>query len=137
MTAIKPNKSFWMISILALIWNIFGVLAYLIQAFMTDEMIAQLPEEQQKEFLYDHPAWYTAIFALAVFGGFLGCLFLLLRKKVAFQFLVVSGICAIAQQFYLFFTVELRSYIMPIMIIVFSIFLIYYSKKNTEDGILT
>lgn len=80
MTTTKPTKSFWLISILALIWNILGAIAYLIQAYMTDEMIVQLPEEQQKEFLYDHPAWYTALFGLAVFGGVLGCILLLFLK---------------------------------------------------------
>jgi len=136
MTTTKPTKSFWLISILALIWNILGAIAYLIQAYMTDEMIVQLPEEQQKEFLYDHPAWYTALFGLAVFGGVLGCILLLFRKKSAFHLLMISGICAITQQFYLFFNVELNSYVMPIMIIVFSIFLIWYAKKNTTEGIL-
>ncbi len=137
MTTTKPTKSYWVISVLALLWNLLGVMAYLFQAFMTDEMIAQLPEEQQKEFLYDHPSWYTAIFALAVFGGFLGCVFLLARKKLAFPLLLISGICAISQQFYLFFTVELSSIIMPVMIIVLSIFLIWYSKKCIDDKILT
>lgn len=79
----KPTTKFYSIAVLALIWNLMGVGAYLIQAFMTEEMIATLPEEQQAEFLVEHPAWYTALFALAVFGGALACILLLARKKMA------------------------------------------------------
>ena len=132
----KPTTFFWIIGVLALIWNLMGVAAYLFQAFMTDEMIAALPEEQQAEFLVEYPAWYTALFALAVFGGFLGCILLLAKKKIAFYLFVISGTCAIIQQGYLIATAELPSVIMPIMIIVFCVFLIWYSKKCTDDGTL-
>ena len=83
----KPSTKFYIIAVLALIWNLMGVGAYLVQAFMTDEMIATLPEEQQAEFLVEHPAWYTALFALAVFGGALACILLLARKKIGLLFI--------------------------------------------------
>ncbi|EAQ41606.1 hypothetical protein [Polaribacter sp. MED152] len=132
----KPSTKFYIIAVLALIWNLMGVGAYLVQAFMTDEMIATLPEEQQAEFLVEHPAWYTALFALAVFGGALACIFLLARKKLAYYLFIVSGVCAIAQQGYLLVTVELSSVVMPIMIIIFCIFLIWYSKRSITEGLL-
>ncbi|KOY52786.1 hypothetical protein [Polaribacter dokdonensis] len=132
----KPTTKFYLIGVLALIWNLMGVGAYLIQAFMTEEMIATLPEEQQAEFLVEHPAWYTALFAIAVFGGALACILLLARKKIAYYLFLVSGISAIAQQGYLLATVTLSSVVMPIMIIIFCIFLIWYSKRCITEGIL-
>lgn len=132
----KPTTFFWIIGVLALIWNLMGVAAYLFRAFVTDEMIAALPEEQQAEFLVEYPAWYTALFALAVFGGFLGCVLLLAKKKISFYFFIISGVCAIIQQGYLLATVDVPSVVMPIMIIVFCIFLIWYAKKCTNDGTL-
>ena len=83
----KPPVWFWIVSIVALIWNGLGVMAYLARAYATDEMIAALPPEQQAEFLAEHPAWYTAAFAIAVFAGVLGCLALLLRKNGHILFL--------------------------------------------------
>ena len=65
----KPPVWFWIISVIALIWNGLGVMAYLARAFATEEMIAALPEEQQAEYLVEYPAWYTAAFAIAVFAG--------------------------------------------------------------------
>ena len=76
----KPPVWFWIVSVVALIWNGMGVMAYLGQAYMSDDALAALPEAEQA--LYANvPAWATAAFAIAVWGGLLGCLALLLRKK--------------------------------------------------------
>ncbi|WP_040249028.1 hypothetical protein [Psychroserpens mesophilus] len=130
----KPPVGFWIIAVVALIWNAMGVMAYLVQAFITDEAIASLPEEQQAEFLIEHPAWYTAAFALAVFCGALGCLALLLRKKWAYMLFVVSFISATIQQVYLMVTVEGISVVMPIMIIIICAFLVWFSKMASTKG---
>ena len=78
----KPSNLFWVISSIALVWNLMGVFNYLDQAFMTNKVLEVLPKEQQ--ILYqDVPAWVTAAFAIAVFSGTLGSLLLLLKKKIA------------------------------------------------------
>lgn len=130
----KPPVWFWIIAIVGLIWNAMGVLAYLFQAFITEDAIAALPEEQQAEFLIEHPAWYTAAFALAVFCGALACLALLIRKKWAFMLFVVSFIAATIQQVYLLVTIEGVSPIMPVMIIVVCAFLVWFSKMAGTKG---
>ncbi|WP_456438149.1 hypothetical protein [Psychroserpens sp.] len=127
----KPPVWFWIIAVVALIWNAMGVMAYLAQAFMTDEMIATLPEEQQAEFLIVHPSWVTAAFALAVFCGALGCIALLIRKKWAFILFVISCIAATIQHVYLMVTVEDVSPVMPLMIIVVCAFLVWFTKMST------
>lgn len=130
----KPPVWYWVISVIALLWNLMGVGAYLGHAFITDEMIAELPVEQQAEFLYEHPAWYTAIFALAVFCGALGGLALLIRKKWAYVLFIVSFLCATVQQVYLMMEIEGISKIMPIMIIVVCAFLVWFSKTSISKG---
>ena len=88
----KPGIIFWIIAVIALIWNLMGVMAYRAQAYMTDEAKALLPEAEQAMYS-DIPAWATAAFAFAVFGGFLGSLALLLRKKWATSlFIFLSAI---------------------------------------------
>lgn len=77
----KPSKAFWIIGILALLWNLMGASAYMFQTLATDEMIANMPPEQQAEMMIEHPAWLTALFALAVFGGVIGCIFFLLKRN--------------------------------------------------------
>ncbi|MEE9407369.1 MAG: hypothetical protein V3V28_04755 [Polaribacter sp.] len=132
----KPNITFWIIGIIALLWNLMGVSAYLFQAFATEEMIAEMPPEQQVEMMIEHPVWLTTLFALAVFSGFFGCILLLARKKIAYYLFILSGICATIQQVYILMDIELNMYFMPIMVIIVCIFLIWYSKKCADDGIL-
>lgn len=136
-TKTKAPAIFWVIGIIALLWNIMGVIAYLTRAFITPEMIEALPEEQRAEFLVEYPAWYTAAFALAVFCGAIGSLLLLLRKKVAYPFFIISGVAAIVQHVYLFMNIEIKSYVMPGLIILACVALILYSKKSSDEGILT
>jgi len=138
----KPEISFWIIGIIALIWNILGVVAYLMQAYMTEEELLALPLEEQA--LYsDIPAWVTAAFALAVFGGLLGCLLLLLRKKLATFVFIISLIGIIVQMIYnVFMSKAAEVYgpgnmIMPLMVIVIGTFLIWYSKRMQVQGVLS
>jgi len=138
----KPAKSFWIISIIALIWNLLGVIAYLGQAFMTDEMKAALPAEQQE--LYNNtPIWVTAAFAIAVWGGFLASILLLVRKAFSKTIFIISLIGIIVQLFYNFFLSNaidvygLSGMIMPLLVLVFGIFLVWYTKKCADDGILS
>ncbi len=132
-TTNKPPKWFWAISIIGLIWNIMGVAAYLGQAYMTDEALAALPEGDQN-FYNNMPAWVTAVFAIAVFSGALGCIALLLRKKWASLVLLISLIAVIAQAIYNFFIqdfIELSGerIVMPIIIILTALFLVWFSRN--------
>lgn len=122
---------------MALVWNLMGVFNYLTQAFMTNEVLASLPEDQQ--LLYeDVPAWVTAAFATAVFSGTLGAILLLLKKKVASNFFILSFVGIIIQMTYgLMISENTNSYgplglLMPLMIIAIGGYLIWYSKKATE-----
>lgn len=135
-TSNKPSALFYIIGVVALIWNGLGVIAYLGRAFITDEMIAQLPKEQQAEFLTEYPAWVTGAFATAVFAGVLASLLLLLKKKVAYPLFIISAVAAIAQHVYLFMNVEMNSLVMPILVVVVCIFLVWYSKKCISEGIM-
>ena len=133
----KPSNLFWIISSIALVWNLMGVFNYLDQAFMTDKILETLPKEQQ--ILYqDVPAWVTAAFAIAVFSGTLGSLLLLLKKKIATTFFIISFLGIVGQMSYgLLIDQNSDSYgpmgiAMPIIIIAFGGYLIWYSRKANE-----
>lgn len=138
----KPTKWLKTISIFAIVWNLLGIAAYLMQVFMTDEHKALLPEAEQA--LYANiPAWYTAAFALAVFGGFLGSVLLLMKKKLAVSLLFLSLIAVFVQMYYNFFishSMEVYgpgSAVMPILVILIAIFLVGYARKLHANGNLT
>jgi len=137
----KPGIGFWVISIIALIWNLMGILNYIGQAYMTDDMKALL-EEGQRQYMETVPAWATAAFAIAVFAGFLGCLLLIFRKKFTKTVLLISLIGALVQMSYGFTSGIKDVYgpggiAMPIIIIGLSVFLVWYSKFVDKKGWLS
>lgn len=142
-TSNKTGIWFWVISIIALLWNAMGINQYLQQAYRTDTFKAMYPDEKVLEMVLNTPAWVMGAFAIAVFSGFLGSLFLLLRKKIAKPFFLVSLTAVIIQMFYnVFLSGALDVYgpgavIMPIMVIGFAIFIICYTIKLETDGLLS
>jgi len=83
----KVHWSFWMISAIALIWNLLGCINYFAQ--MDPEILAAY-RESERAIVEARPVWATSGFAIAVFGGELGCLLLLFRKSFAFYLFIAS-----------------------------------------------
>lgn len=132
----KPPIWFWIVSVIALIWNGLGVDGYLGQAYNTERYRNAFTEEQL-EIAASLPSWITGAFAIAVFAGLFGSLGLLLRKKWAYSLLVLSLIAVIAQMGYTLLNGYDENIGMTISIIVFAIFLVWFSKKSkTKDWIL-
>lgn len=134
----KPTSAFWIISVLALLWNIMGVAAYLGQAYMTDEVLKALSEDEQA-YYSNVPAWVTGAFAIAVFAGVFGCVGILMRKKWAAILFMLSFASVIIQSTYnlfiqKFMEVPLQHMIWSIVVIVIAIFLIWYSRKSAKEG---
>ena len=97
----KAPKWFTVIAIVALLWNLLGCLAFLADLRLSPQDVAKLSPAQQA--LYNaRPGWAVAATALAVFGGAIGCVGLLLRKKWAFILFCLSLVGILAQDFGLF-----------------------------------
>ena len=135
----KPTTSFWVIGGIALFLNVLGVFAYLAQAFMSEDTLQSLPEAEQAIY-QDVPAWATAAFALAVWGGALGCVLLLLRKRWTKVVLLISLFGIIVQMIYnVFISKSLEVYgptglVMPILVVFIGAFLVWYSRKADTNG---
>ncbi|WP_299120037.1 hypothetical protein [uncultured Tenacibaculum sp.] len=139
----KPQKRFWVIAVISLLWNGMGVNQYLQQAYNTDAFKAMYPDEKVMEMVQNTPSWAMAAFALAVFGGFIGSIFLLLRRKLAKPMFLISLVAIVIQMFYnLFMSGAIEVYgpgavIMPIMVIGFALFILWYTKRSEAKGILS
>ncbi len=135
---VKPPIWFWIVSALALIWNLMGVANFIMQVTMTPEVLAALPEAERV--LYESsPTWANIAFAVAVFGGSLGCLLLLLRKQLATAFLVTSLAGVIVQMIHSVLSDAFEVYgpggmIMPIMVIAVGALLIWLSISAIKKG---
>lgn len=82
-------KWFKVTAFVALLWNLLGCLAFASDLSLTPEDIAQLPEAQQALYA-SRPGWAVAATAIAVMGGALGCIGLLLGKRWSFVVLLLS-----------------------------------------------
>ena len=81
-----PPRSFYVISGIALLWNLVGVMVYVMQVTMTDEALAAM-DPAERALMESMPSWLIGVYALAVNAGALGCLLLIL-KKVFFNFFI-------------------------------------------------
>ena len=138
-TSSGPPRSFYIIGVAALIWNLIGVMTYVMQVTMTDAAMAALPEDQQA-FIQNSPVWVTAAYAIAVNAGALGCVLLLVRQTWAYLVLVVSFAGIIIQNLYGYFmggAVEVygaKGVGLSVMVIVIGAYLIWYAKSSTDKG---
>lgn len=129
--------SFWVIAVVAFVWNAMGVMNYLMQ--MSTDSLSTFAESH-RAIIEGRPAWATGGFAIGVFAGTLGCLLLLLRKSAAFYLFVVSlfgVIVTIVHTFNVVGSVDYSPFeimMMLVMPLVVAAFLIWYSKVAEGRG---
>ncbi len=129
--------SFWAIGAVALIWNVMGVINFFVQ--MNPDVLAAY-RESERAIVEGRPAWATGGFAIAVFGGTLGCLLLLLRKSAAYYLFIASLLGVIVTMTH---TISIASstidfspfdiLMMILMPLVVAAFLIWYSNRCQQS----
>ena len=136
---INPTKSFWIISALALLWNLIALMPLYTQVFISPEVLAAMPMAERE--LYEtSPSWMNTIFAIAVFGGIIGCILLLMRKALAITIFIISLVAVLIQMIYWIFlssAMEVHgptSIIMPLIVIGIAIFLVWYSRRTRSKA---
>ena len=116
-----------------------GVASFFQHVFISDETLNALPMAEQD--LYNsYPLWTKIAFAFAVFGGIIGAVGLILKQKWSKLAFIISLIAILPQMSYELFIANSKEVygpgteIMPISIIVFAGFLVWFSqfgiKKN-------
>lgn len=127
------------ITIVALLWNLVGCMAYLMDVRMTPEQIAALTPAQQ-ELLNGRPAWAVAASAIAVWGGALGSLGLILRKRWALPVLIASLLGVLGQDFAMFVLADVTAVygIVPLVlqciVLLIAIGLILLARRGIARG---
>ena len=112
-----------------------GVINFFVQ--MNPDVLAAY-RESERAIVEGRPLWATMGFAMAVFGGALGCLLLLLRKSAAYYLFVASLLGVIVTMTHAlgvgidFGLGEILGIIL--MPLVVAVFLIWYSKQAKSKG---
>lgn len=131
----RVHWSFWLISAIALIWNVLGSVNFFMQ--MNPDMLDAY-RESERAIIQGRPVWATGAFAVAVMVGALGGLLLLLRKSAATYMFIASLAGVIVTMIhtlgvdYDFTPVELL--VMVVMPAVVAALLIWYSKHAEGRG---
>ncbi len=124
--------SFWVIGVVALIWNVMGAINFILQ--MNPDALADYPEAA-RSLVEGRPAWATGAFAIAVFGGALGCLLLLLKKSVAHYVFIGSLFGVIVTNIHTFgITTSTEIWVGSLMSLAVAVFLTWYSKRVERKG---
>ncbi|MGQ5700923.1 hypothetical protein ACUJ46_02580 [Sandaracinobacteroides sp. A072] len=81
----------WLVGLVALVWNGFGVADYLQsrlrgEAYLRDYGLSQA----QIDYMLSTPWWLTALWAIGVWGGLLGAVMLLMRRQLALALFLAS-----------------------------------------------
>lgn len=135
----RPPRSFWITSWLALVWNVIGDAAYLMAVTMSPATLAAMPPAEQA--LYTGiPWWATSAYAIAVWGGTLASIGLLLRRAWAAPLFAASLAGIVVQMTHaLFFTTLLQvkaasAAAMPLLVTVIAIYLLLFARGARRRG---
>ena len=134
-----PPKWFKIVAVVALLWSLLGCFAFASDLKLSPDDVAKLSAAQQT--LYAARAgWAVAATAVAVLGGALGCVGLLMRRKWAFPVLVLSLIGIVVQDFGLFVLVDGAALAGPVAVVMQAIVLaigiglVWLSRKGIAQG---
>ena len=135
----QPPRSFYIIGAAALVWNLIGVMQYVLQVTMNDAAIAALPANQQI-FIHETPGWATAAFAIATNSGALACVLLLLRKNWAYPLFIVSMLGVLVQNIHSFAVADGLEVFggagaaLTVLVLGIAAVMIWYSKSAEDNG---
>jgi hypothetical protein len=87
--AVATPWHLWLVGVLALLWNSIGAFDYVMTETRNASYMSSFTPEQLAYF-YGFPAWVVAAWALSVWGGVLGSVLLLLRRRWAVPVFAVS-----------------------------------------------
>ena len=142
MTSDAPRAGifFWFVAIIALFWNSSGAMNFFMQ--MSAENLDNFPSKYQ-ELISLRPTWATIAFGFGAITSVFGAIALLMRRAWAFALFVISFLAVLITLAYsaplqvasgLFSIGEL---VMTILLpIAFSTYLVIFSKRYVEAGVL-
>ena len=136
----KRPAWFWVVAVLALLWNVFGLAMFYLQYTMSPEQLAQLPEAQ-RGLQEGFPDWLWALYAVAVGAGTLGSILLLMGKRLALPVFWVSLVAVVVQFGYCLFPGRMlevlgpaQSLPMPVLVTVVALLLGWFARRSIARG---
>jgi hypothetical protein len=141
--ASKPPTWYWVVSGLAVLWMLFGVMAWCMD-LMTDEAGLAQMSEAQRQLYAARPQWLFAVYGVAIFSGLAGAIGLLLRKSWASMLFTVSLAAIVVQFGYTFLAMHAVQVLgaaaaipFPLVIFLIGVALLWFSRRARTLGWLS
>ena len=140
--AAKTPWHIWVVGIVAVLWNGFGCYDYIMTQTQGQAWLESMGmTEVQIAYFNAMPAWTHGAWAIGVFGGVLGGLFLLLRRRWALHAFVLSFLGWLAGAIYAFVLsngLEAMGPMWPMQLVIGAacVFFIWYAWTVTKRGLL-
>lgn len=130
----KLPASFWVISVLGLLWNGFGAYLYLLAKLNPQGVMANTPPAM-RDYVADMPLWAHIGWSVGIWGSFLGSVLMVLRSRHA-----VSAFLASLAGAVLSFAGQAMAGVLglgePLMILSVIVFLWWYGRHCQTQGLL-
>jgi len=135
----KVPRWFTAVAAGALVWNLLGCFAFVSDLRLAPEQVAAMSPELQALYAA-RPAWALAATAVAVFGGALGCIGLLVRRRWAYPAFLLSLLGILVQDFGLFVLVDGATLagpgavVMQVIVLAVGIALVWLARRAIARG---
>ncbi len=135
-------RHLWAVGVIALLWNAMGGYDFVMTQTENEAYMSNFTPEQL-EFFYGFPSWLVAFWAIAVWGGVIGTVLLLLRKRFAVEAFLLSLIAMVVTTFHNYvlsngFEVSGDAFSLAFTAVIFlaAVALLLYARAMHQRGVL-
>jgi hypothetical protein len=143
----RPSASYWLISILLLLWALGGASIYVAYFVETPGEFAQTAEtaanrEAYAGYIAEIPFWAIAVGVIAAIARLLGAIGLLLRRAFALPFYVISAAFFAVALYRAFVLADVAEVMSPqhiateAIFLALSVFAVWFAWTNRAKGVL-
>lgn len=138
---LEPTTRYRVVATLALLWNLIGVAMFLMQVMMPPEAVAAMAPGQ-REVYEATPGWLNALFGIAVVGGTLGAIGLMVRRRWAVPAFAVSLAALVLQLLAAYLVTPAwrvsgpAGLVLPAVLLVIAVALLHHARRSAACGLL-
>jgi hypothetical protein len=133
---VRAPAHLWIVGVLGVLWNAYGCFDYLMKQVGGASYLAALPLAEAT-MLAQMPLWANAAWAIGVWGGLLGCVLLLLRRRwaaPAFRLSLLGAALGTAYQVRHLPPMNSTDWVLTIAILMVCVALLIYARWQTARG---